>query len=51
MWHVLDVLGNLDLQGRGHGLLQGRAGTLGLCPDKPVPRRDAEELQEPGLHG
>ena len=51
MWHVLDVLGNCDLQGRGCGLHRGRAGATGLHPDKPVARRDAGELKEPGLCG
>ncbi|EAW57265.1 zinc finger protein 233, isoform CRA_c [Homo sapiens] len=49
--HLLDVVGDGDIQGCGCGLHQGGAGVAGPCPEKAVPRCDAGELQEPAVSG
>ncbi|KAM5209907.1 zinc finger protein 45-like isoform 3-T3 [Hipposideros larvatus] len=45
------IPGGGDIQGRGCDLHGGGAGAAGLRPEEAVPRRDAGELQEPGLSG
>ena len=49
--HLLDVVGDGDIQGCGCGLHQGGAGVAGPCPEKAVSRCDAGELQEPAVSG
>ena len=48
---MLYIVGAIDLQGRGCGLLRGGAGAAGPLPEEAVPRRDAGELPESGLTG